>query len=460
MEYSGNLEILDEAAVWALSQAREKTIRHIYRFENTQASTIDYALQLVDFQSEASRKLINHIILGNLTSLSSLMLRVNEKNIRTLGEALQLYDYIVSQNLGAFERSRSLSFTYFVTLLSTLILLKKHFVHKKERDQLFDRDYRGNRGFSLLKKMGYFDDESPDYLTQESRVLLDTIFYRLDEISLDGIFSIIENGFYVEADFAGSFKNWRKDKIYENYLDQYAFYQLEEQDGEQLIDSIHDMLFEQRSITNPATLLLLAERLLQDITKKVVDLDFSDTRKRFIQLIRDLYESSRMDVMDLEYLSIQFDSYTYSEDIYRLILDLNADYVHQEKIKWRRSFWDRLAAYPEKMETLLDEFDHFIFLKEADDADEVMEVLECLNNGQLYRFAQLLNEKLDGIESEPFLERYAHNANLIWQALEQKYLRCRGIRANNLKEVGTVFRRMSEFAPRQNLFSVLSLKKA
>jgi len=456
----GNLEVLDERGVRALSQAREKTIRHIYRFENPAASTVDFALQLVDFQSDASRELVNRIILGNLGSLASLMQRVNERNIRTIGEALQLYDYIVDNNIESFERSRGLAFTYFITLLSTLILLKKHFVHKKEREQLFDGNYRDNRGFSLLKKLGYFDEESPEYMTTESRVLLDTIFYRLDEISLDGIFSIIENGFYIENDFVGSFDNWQQDKVYENYLDHYYFYQLDEQDAESLISEIIQALFERRCITNPATLLLLGERLLHDITKKVIDLDFSDTRERFMHLVRELYQSGRMDVINLGYLQVQFDRYVYSEDIYRLILDLNSEYELAEKLKWHRSFWDRLSSQPQTMRDLLDEFDHFIFLKETDDSDHVLGCLEALSNAQLYQFAQLLNEKLEEVEEEPFLERYARHADLIWQALENKYQRSRGIRANNLKEIAEIFRRMSEFAPKRNLFSVLSMKQA
>ena len=456
----GNLEALDERGVRALSQAREKTIRHIYRFENPAPSIVDYALQLVDFQSDASRKLVNRIILGNLGLLASLMMRVNEKNIRTLGEALQLYDYIVSHNIEAFERSRGLAFTYFITLFSTLILLKKHFVHKKERDQLFEGNYQDNRGFGLLKKLGYFDEESPEYITQESRVLLDAIFYRLDEISLDGIFSIIENGFYIEADFAGSFDNWQQDKVYENYLDYHYFYQLDEKEAEALIDDILVALFERRAIINPATLLLVAERLLEDIAKKVVDLDFADTRERLMLLARELYASCQMDVVNLDYLEIQFDRYSYSEDIYRLILEQNGAYVDGERLKWRRSFWDRLAGKPQQMKKLLEEFDHFIFLKDTDDTDHVLSSLEGLNNAQLYQFAQQLNERLDEVEDEPFLERYARNAEAVWRALDDKYQRSRGVRGNNLKAVANAFRRMSESAPRHNLFSVLSLKKA
>ena len=440
----GNLDALDEQGLHNLACAREKTIRHIYKFENPAKSIFTIALQLVDFQSGVSRAFVTELIDSNMSSLVDLMERVNERNIRTVSEALQLYEYIYGKNQQVFNRTERLPFTYFVTLLSTLILLKKYFVHKKERTELFYGDYQDSKGFALLKNIGYFDEDSPDYINDESKILLDTIFYRLDEISLKGVFSIIENGFYIEQDFTDSFFNWSEEKVYERYLDKYYFYQLEESEASQVINRILDIIFEQKLITNPATLLLLAERILNDIRRDVIELCDAKTSENFIDLIRELYESDCMDVVDLDYLDEQSDRYLNSQQVFHFLMELNRDYVAKARLNRQRSFWERLSHAPDGVGELMDEFDSHAFLKETGDPQVVVDALETLNNSQLHRFAQKLGEKNREHDAGESGTGFSRVADLIANELQERYESSYGIRASNMKEIAVMFSFLTE----------------
>ncbi len=431
----GNLNALDEIGMQHLAKAREKTIRHIYRFENTSVSRIEIAMGLIDYKSDGCKEFINLLIYSNIDPLLNFLNKVNEKNIRTISEAIQLYEYIYCRHEKEFEISKRLSFTYFLTLLSALILLKKHFIHEKERTTLFSGDYRENNGFNLLNKIGYFDKKSPAYLTEKSKLLLDTIFYRVDEIPLKGIFSIIENGFYIHKDFEGNFSSWTDEKFYEHYLDAYSFNQLDEEEGIALLNKIIRTILDEKSITNPATLLLLSERVLNDIEKGVIDLDSDDVAKKINAVVNDLYKEKKMDVMDLDYLNLHADRYPKSKTIFKRTLKLNSSYIEEFKSQLRKSFWDKVKLMPYEISKLFQNISDCSFLLDANSAEDVLDSLESLDNAQLYFFSRELadvRKTLGQAEFNDSDKRFLENIiEMIYKKYEIKY----GMRASNMKEI-------------------------
>jgi hypothetical protein len=431
----GNLNALDESGIQHLVKAREKTIRHIYKFENTSVSRIEIAMGLIDYRNNSCKEFINSLIYSNIDPLLNFLNKANEKNIRTISEAIQLYEYIFCRHENEFQISRRLSFTYFLTLLSALILLKKHFIHEKERATLFSGDYRENNGFSLLNKIGYFDKKSPVYLTEKSKLLLDTIFYRVDEISLKGIFSIIENGFYIEKDFEGNFSSWTDEKFYEHYLDAFNFNQLGEEEAIELLNKIISTILDEKTITNPATLLLLSERVLNDIEKGVIDLDADDVTRKIKAVIQGLYKEKKMDVMDLGYLNLHSGRYPKSKTIFKLTLKLNSSYVEDFKSQLRKSFWDKVKLMPYEIDKLFQNISDCSFLLDVNSAEEVLDSLESLSNAQLYFFSRELadiRKTLGQGEFNSSDELFLKNIiEIIYNKYEFKY----GMRASNMKEI-------------------------
>lgn len=440
----GNLDALDDRGLKDIARAREKTIRHIYKFENPPETIIKIAMELVDYQSDSSKAFVYSMATDNMDLLIELLLKVKERNIRTLSEAFQLYEYIYSNNQDVFNQAEKLAVRYFITLLSTLILLKKHFLHKKEKNELMDGDYRLNNGISLLKKIGYFDKSAPEHITEESKILLDHIFYRLEEIQLNGVFSIIENGFYIEKDFEDNFVNWKTEKYYEKYLDKYNYYQLDESKAQKIFDRIMDTIFEDQSITNPATLSLLAERVLSDIHRDVVEIDFEATKNRFAEIISALYETGKMDVMDLEYLESQIERYPNSEGLLKLTLNLNSEYLKSALLVEHKSFWHKLSKTPEKFNELLEQADIYALLKTTDSSPGVMELLEKLDNSQCYLLAERMKERIISFSQLENIKTYSHTADSIAQEINKKYENEYGIRASHMKQIADVFGYISD----------------
>ena len=435
---SGNLNALDEKGIQHLSKAREKTIRHIYKFENSTISRVRISLGLINYQNESSREFIHSMVENNLTVLTRFLNKINAKNIRTLSEAVQLYEYIYCNNLKQFHLSKRLSFTYFLTLLSTLTLLKKYFLHEKEKETLFSGNFKAKQGFGILKKIGYFKENAPDYITEESKLLLDTIFYRLDEISLKGIFSIIENGFYIEQDFHNNFINWADKNAYEPYLDMFHFYQLNDDEALTLIENILFTIFDDQAITNPATLLLLAERILNDIDKGVIYQDFDEIKRKFKVVIEHLYKARKMDVMDLDFLEFRSDRYPKSKDIFWFTINLNRDYIKEYEKNKQKKFWERLELLPNEIHDLMQEVSDLSFLVDIDSPDDVLYTIESLNNAQLYIFSQELLDRRFHISQLNLTRNDEKTIQDIAESLNKKYENEYGIRASNMKEIATI----------------------
>ncbi|MEM7564406.1 MAG: P-loop NTPase fold protein, partial [Pseudomonadota bacterium] len=215
----GNIDEISKTGMQAFANAREKTIRHVYQFENSYQSIFEVALGLPNYSSKASERFLRSLVRDNRVTLQRLLDRVSVRNIRTVSEAFQLYEYVLRRNSALFRGNRNLAFAYLMALQSALILVNRYLLDRDHRDQLMKQDHDEGKGFKYLSEIGYFDGKASGFLTEQARFLLDTIFYRMDQISLKGLFSIVRNGFYVKSDFVGNFDNWRKEQQYDTYLD-------------------------------------------------------------------------------------------------------------------------------------------------------------------------------------------------------------------------------------------------
>ena len=391
----GNLEELSEENLASFTKAQEKTIRHVYRFNPSMAEILDIALTLVDYGSTASRQFIRSLIRANTESLYRLLTSVSMHNIRLLGEAIQFFEIIYRHHSGVLRASKALAFNYFQSLVSMIVLVKRSFLEASETRNLLEGGHESNKGFKFLSEVGYFDQELSMGLTGESRILLDTIFYRLDRISLQGICSIVRNGFYVKDDFRHEFDKWVDEADYERYLDREYFYELDNDSALAIFNKAVDYFVSRREVTNPVTLLLLAERVVEDIANGAVDYDPILFKKQVIETVDKLYESGDMEITEVKVIDLAGERFRNCSGIYNYIIKRNNQRLRQVARNEIVSFWSKLAANPSSLETLMARFSPLAVLSEPADPAEKLAGMESLDNIQLNRFVNWIMDDID-----------------------------------------------------------------
>lgn len=434
----GNLDAMSAKAADAFSKAREKAIRYIYRYDSDYHTILDISLDLVDYGSRDSRRFLRSIVKPNLSSFERFLEQLSLRNIRIIADAFQLFEYIYRHNRKQFKRSRNLAFTYLMALFSLRILVSKYLVDKKDRDKLLKGNHSANRGFKFLTDIGYFEDKAHSNMSSQLRLLLDTTFYRLDQISLKGLCSIVSNGYYIKEDFAGEFDSWINEQQYDLYLDKDRLFQLTDSEVEKVFNETLATLFESHSITNPVTLMLLAERVISDIACGVVDYNPVEFKKRFIDMVDTLYDSGQMKIEEISIFDIDGDRFRNCRGLYEHILRRNHDYYLQKEKAKLASFWRHISEEPESTGLLLKKFHPRIVFSKAFEPGEVIEVLESLNNAHLYQVIEWLetgfDQPPDHFEApiDPALTETLH------LAIRSKYADQTGVRANHLRHIAEI----------------------
>lgn len=434
----GNLEEMPSSAIYAFSSAREKTIRHIYRYESDYRKIIGISLDLVDYGSKASKRFIRSIIRKNFSSFERLLDEAAVKNIRIIAEALQLYEYIYRHNSMHFKLSRGMAFTYFLTLFSALILVTRYLVERKDRDELLKGNHAGNKGFKFLVNMGYFEDQKTGVITPKIRLLLDAVFYRLDQISLKGLFSIVRNGYYIKADFEGDFDSWVNEQLYDSYLDKDNYYQLADNDAQKVFESMLSSLFDSRDITNPVTQMLLAERVIDDIACGVVDYNPVDFKKQFINSVDSLYASGDMQYKEINIFDVDCNRFTNCQEIYSHMLEQNSSYHREaQKIKLD-SFWRLLSRTPSNIDSLLEKFDPQAVFPQTIQSEEVIEALESLDNTRLYQVVKWIEAGFGNTPNRGLFSIDPYALQSLNEDIRSQYGTQIGVRANHLRQIAEI----------------------
>ncbi len=433
----GNLQELTSDNITAFSCAQEKTIRYVYQFSPPMKEILDIAMKLVEYRSLASRRFIRSIIKAHAETLLRFLTSISMRNIRVITEAMQLYDVIYRHHAGALKASQGLAFTYFMSLFSVIVLAKRSSLEVSERKKLLEDDHESNKGFKFLSEVGYFDKELSVRLNSESRTLLDTMFYRLDKISLRGICSIVKNGYYQKDDFEGEFSQWIDEKHYEVYLDREQYYELENEAALTVFQQALDSFITRREVTNPVTLLLLAERTVEDIANGAVDYDPVLFRKLVVETVDKLYENGEMETVELNLFDLAGERFRNCKSIYNYIIKRNNDRMVIVSNSEKTGFWQKLGEKQEPLESLIDRFLPKSVLCEFVNNEEVFECLESLNNSQLNR---LVNWFTDGLGNSECCENSVEIKNVtdLSRLLIRKHGYSVGIRANHFRRLAQV----------------------
>jgi hypothetical protein len=282
-----------------------------------------------------------------------------------------------------------------MALISVTILVKRSSFEPEGAKKLLEGDHESNKGFKFLSEIGYFDKEVTIGLDEESRILLDAIFYRLDKISLRGICSIVRNGFYQKNDFKGEFSKWIGEQSYETYLDREQYYELEDESALTVFNQAIDSFIARREVTNPVTLLLLAERVVEDIGNGAVDYDPVRFKKQVFESVDKLYESGLMETVEFKLFDLAGERFRNCTGIYNHIIKRNNDRLAAVANEEIAGFWKKLVACPASAESLMTRFSPLVVLSVSDHPEEILKSLESLNNAQLNRLVNWINDGMD-----------------------------------------------------------------
>ena len=433
----GNLDELTVANKTQFSRAREKTVRNVYQYNPSMEQILDIAMDLVEFRSSASRRFIRSLIKANTEVLHQLLRSISMQNIRVLTEAIQLFDIIYRHHASELKASKGLAFTYLMALISVTILVKRSSFEPVGAKKLLEGDHESNKGFKFLSEIGYFDKEMTIGLDEESRILLDAIFYRLDKISLNGICSIVRNGFYLKNDFKDEFSQWIGEQNYEIYLDREHYYKLEEEPALTVFNQAIDTFITRREVTNPVTLLLLAERVVEDIANGAVDYDPVRFKKQVVETVDKLYECGAMETVEVKLFDLAGERFRNCRGIYNYIIRRNNERLAAVANEETAGFWKKLVDCQEPAESLMTRFAPLEVLSVSENPLEILETLESLNNAQLNRLVNWINDGMDKSRL-PYGSDSINKLKALSRLLVRTHGNSVGIRANHFRRLGQI----------------------
>ena len=431
----GNLSTLEHDVQKGFEDTKDKTIGHVYKLENKIDVIFNAALRSINFKDDKSCDFIKKLINENQYKLSNILNQSKHKNIRTISEAIQLFEYIFNQNSASMMSSKNLAFIYFCSLLATLILFKKYFVNYEIREKLLNGYNSSNQGYAFLDELGYFDEDKNEYITKESKYLLEIIFFRADKISLTGLFSIVKKGFYQEDDFQGDFLKWEIESLYETYLDTFSLSNMEDAEVSKIINGVLRSIFVKKEVTNPATLLLLTEHLTNDIKQGVINLNFEKTKSQLIQLFQELYQNELIDKTLIYDLNFGSNRFAHCQDVYEVVIDLNKNYIKGIENHNLTNFWMAIRNSPENAIELFEKFKYEPVFSIYYNPQEVIDALLLLNNSQLFELGRWLNSRNHDPDCLEVCLQEREQATNIGEYINYSYKNKFGMQASHLRKI-------------------------
>jgi hypothetical protein len=193
-------------------------------------------------------------------------------------------------------------------------------------------------------------------------------------------------------------------------------------------------LIDSRNITNPVTLLLLAERVIYDIACGVVDYNPVDFKRQFIESVDLLYDSGDMQYKEINIFDVDSDRFTNCRGIYSHMLIRNNDYHLTAQKMILGSFWSQILKSPSNIDSLLGKFDPRDVFSETVQSGEVIEALESLSNIRLYQIVKWLEAGYDNSSRKVLTSIDPHTVKSVNQDIRSQYGNQIGVRANHFRQ--------------------------
>ncbi|MCX7068806.1 MAG: P-loop NTPase fold protein [Methylococcales bacterium] len=444
----GNANEIEAKNKDKFNNTKEKTIGFKYKLTYLPEITLNAAVNLGNYPSPDCKTYIENLISENKIRIYDLLTSVKCSNIRTVSVGIHYLAIIYSNHKSKFEISPANAISYFISLLSTLILVEHYKNSDEDRKAILAPV---NDVLELTEKLGinFLDgNKKIRKLSDEEKIieyLIDATFYQTGDIKLQGKFSIISYGFYKSEDFEEEFTKWRKTEDYEYYLDTFKLLYMDDEEAERIHQSTYKAMLEEKNITDPYILLSLTDRILNNIKRGAINLDFEVTKDGIKKLFKELYEQKIMD--NNKYIEPPyFERFKYCNDIYSEVIEQNDKYNESYNKIEISKFWIKLKANPDELDELMKKYKDYEIFSLYDNPEEIVDVIETLNNEQLFEFTRWMGSRLDG--SVGAVEKEHERAQAIVEILEEKYINKFGVKAAHIKQISRILKNKStNYAP-------------
>lgn len=398
----GNINDFNEDKIKTFNVYKEKTIKYIYKLEYSPKWTIEYSIKLANYPCKNSELYINKLLSENLPRIFSLLDRAKYSNIRTISTAISFMATIYANKKEDVSKSPTMAISYFESLLSLMILLDKYSENDKTRLYLLDPDIDGSTKYRKIR----FSDENDDDIKVEIKNVDDTLLAQALFIGQDtvdrGRFSIIKYGFFKNNDFEQDFANWKTTEDYELYLDTFKFWCFENEESESIYQNTYSAVFNEKKITNPVTLLTIADRMTCDIKRGLVDLNLEKTIKNFQNLFDDLYANNKIDIIKNLNLDWGGEKFYYCSDLFYYVKKKNDEYLEKHEFLELSFFWSKIKKSSVNYNSFvsqLDTFDRRFKLTEIfsqySSPNEIIDILSSFQNDQLFALTRWMGSKIE-----------------------------------------------------------------
>ena len=444
----GNVTKIGEQNKKIFNFTKDKTIGFKYMLTHDPSDVFEIAFGIAFIPDPSARELLVNIYKNNMPRMHACLLESRCSNIRTVSVAISYLGRIAENNYDKMRISESAFVDYFIALLSTVILVDMYRTSDEDRMLMIDPESRD--ALIVLEIMGLYNpgSMSKDKLSEADKIaegLVEKSFYGIGAVKRVGICSIVRNGFYKDEDFEDEFSEWRQTQDHEIYLDTFKVWYMDDESACTFFRNTYKSVFEEKSITNPHTLLLLAGRMTYDVKRGVLEHDFETLKNQYRELFKELYNNGKMDHIDSVEDSWVADRYQYCHDLYEDVKKLNKEYNESNEEFKLSEFWLKLKREPDLMENLLPNYRTLEIFEQYNDVVDIVQSLDALNNSQLFELTRWMGSRL---QEEPKATVSGPRIIAVSEAITFKYGATYGVRAGHFKQIARILKnRNTDYDP-------------
>lgn len=438
----GNTTKIFEQNKYVFNYTKDKTIGFKYRLKHSPSDAFYAAIKLANLSNDKFEKFIINLYKHNSKRIDYFLINSKCLNIRIISTAINYLCKIVVNNYDKFKLSEPTSVEYFISLISTLIIVEMY--RTSDNDKEIILDYNIDNSYDLLKKIGRnsFDDNAKDKLTEDDKIseyLVYQSFSGVGEIKRKGICSIITNGFYRGEDFVDEFEKWKFVEDYEIYLDTFKIWYMDDEKAQKLFESTYKTIFTDKRITNPLTLLFISARMTSEIKRGVLPLDFETLKSDFRRLFNELYDNEKIEKsVKLDYIWRK-NGFEYCEDLCQEIMDLNSKYNEHKNEFELSQFWVKLSNDPLSMDELLEKYKCLEIFEQYKNTDDILKSIDTLSNSQLFELTRWMGSR---VQQNPNINSVNPRYLAVAVAIDEKYSDKFGVRAGHFKQIARILKNL------------------
>jgi len=412
-----------------------KTIRFNYEFKNTPEKTLKIGLKSAAFSSAEVQKYTAELFADHQSTITSVLDDASCSNIRTITKSITYFDRICSANFAEFSLAPDEAASYFISLLSTLILIDHIQLTDRDKSRLLDPSVTSHIDFE--DAFGRIADDEPKKEKDEiaEGLLTHAIYMEKSQLRF-GIVSIVTNGFYIQEDFQDAFTNWRPATPLELYLNTLNYWSMTDEEAKKTYEDAYELVMEHK-VNDPNLLAKFVARTTLDIKRGLLDEDVELLISSIIGVINELYDSQRMAEVRTDFYHIGEEG-RYCRDILEKIGQLNDTYLTgQKRIHLPTGFWKQLGdcTDADELHELFYKYDKLPIFASWSTEKEVLDALDGFNNATLLALVRSLGSRVTEPECKSALEREEEKSKLLGLVIKDKYKTLFGVRASHFKQL-------------------------